>query len=391
MKRVFLVGMIVLVLSICFVPLASAQKTFTVGIMGAMSGSAAIWGLNVEHGLELAIEEINAAGGINVKGERYLVKFISGDHKARSADATTIANKMIFKDKVTYIVGNCVGATCDAAQAVTEPNKVVFLFQCWGTKNLGPDKPYSFRAHISQWEIAPQLYNFLHQKHPEAKTLALISPNDTSGWDTTEADKKEGEKNKMKIVSNEFYKRGSTDYYPVLNKIMATKPDMIDLAGSAPGDAGLIFKQLNELGYKGIKVWTCGDPPEGWINISGMPAGEGVYLGLAPNFDAGAAKEVQNYSEKYHQKYKDALNHLSISNYIGMKALAKAIEKAGTFDTTAVVEELEKLKFDTPFGAGFIGGKKTYGTNRQFIWPVTISQVQGGKAVDVFRSKEVSE
>ena len=375
-----------------FIPSANAQtKTFTVGVLGPMSGSSAIWGLNLEHGLAIAIEEINEAGGITVKGERYLVKYIVGDHQARSADATILANKMIFKDNIKYIVGNCVGATCGGAQSVTEPNHVVFLHQCWGTKSIGPDKPYSFRTLVSQWEVAPQLYGWFHKKYPKITSLAIMSPNDTSGWDTTEAVKYAAEAYGLKIVVNEFYKRGSTDYYPILSKIMATKPEIIDLSGSAPGDGGLILKQLNELGYNGVKIWTAGDPPDNWIEISGKKSGEGVYLGLAPNFEgAKAAVGLKNFARKYHaKKYKEGISIQSVVNYTGMKALAQAIEQAGTFDQDKVINVLENSKYQTAFGRTVVGGKKKYGINRQFIWPVTISQVRDGKGVDVFRAAEV--
>ena len=53
--------------------------------------------------------------------------------------------------------------------------------------NLGPDKPYSFRAMLSQWEVADPFYRWVKDKHPQIKRVALISPNDTSGKDTNNA------------------------------------------------------------------------------------------------------------------------------------------------------------------------------------------------------------
>ena len=66
-----------------------------------------------------------------------------------------------------------------------------------------------------------------------------------------------------------------------------------------------------------------------------------------------------------------------------MKVVAEAIEKAGTFDTDKVLKVMETTQFNTAWGPLKIGGMKTYGINRQFIWPIVITQVQDGKAVDI--------
>src|SRR5258705_4071294 len=96
------------------------------------------------------------------------------DQKVSGREAANAANKLVFQDKVKYIIGNAVGATCNAVQTVTEPEKVLFSFVCWGTANLGPDKPYSFRAMLSQWEVADPFYRWVKEKHPQIKRVALI-------------------------------------------------------------------------------------------------------------------------------------------------------------------------------------------------------------------------
>jgi len=91
------------------------------------------------------------------------IKLVPYDHKAQAADTATATNKLIFQDKVKYIIGNAVGATCNAAQTITEPNKVMFSFVCWGHNNLAPEKPYSFRSMLSQWELAEPFYRWVRR------------------------------------------------------------------------------------------------------------------------------------------------------------------------------------------------------------------------------------
>ena len=142
-------------------PGAAQDKTLTIGVLGPLSGGAASYGVELVRGAEMRTEEINKAGGLKIGNDVYRIKLVSYDHKALAAYAATAANKLVFQDKVKYIIGNAVGATCNAVQTVTEPEKVLFAFVCWGTNNLGPDKPHSFRSILSQWEVAEPFYRWV--------------------------------------------------------------------------------------------------------------------------------------------------------------------------------------------------------------------------------------
>src|SRR3989442_105653 len=220
------------------VPGLAADKTLKIGVLGPLSGGAASYGVELVRGAEIRTDEINHAGGLKVGIDTYKIELISYDHKAGAADAATAANKLVFQDKVQYIIGNAVGATCNAVQTVTEPQKVVFAFVCWGTKNLGPDKPYSFRSMLSQCEAAEPFYRWVKDKRPKIKKVAVISPNDTSGLDTNTAVVKAAKALRFDVIADEYYERGTKDFYPLLTKIIAKQPDMIDVAAAPPGQAG---------------------------------------------------------------------------------------------------------------------------------------------------------
>lgn len=122
-------------------PVSAADKVLEIGVLGPLSGGAAAYGVELVRGAELRADEINKTGGLKVGGDVYKIKLITYDHKASAADAATAANKLVFQDKVKYIIGNAVGATCNAAQTVTEPQKVLFAFVCWGPTISGPTSP----------------------------------------------------------------------------------------------------------------------------------------------------------------------------------------------------------------------------------------------------------
>lgn len=363
---------------------ATAAETLKIGVLGPLSGGAAPWGIALVRGAEMRAEEVNAAGGLKVGDQTYSLKIISYDHKATAAETATATNKLVFQDKVKFIVGNAVGATCDAAQAITEREKVVFTFVCWGTKNLAPAKPFSFRELLSQWEVAPPLYTWIAANQPKLKRLAIISPNDTSGWDTSTGVKNAAKALGMEVVADEYYERGATDFYPLLTKILAKKPDLLDLAGSTPGEGGLILKQAYELGYRGAKVWTAGLDPARFVQVAGKEAAEGMWTALAMDLEGPhVAPSVNQFSKRYRAKYGEPATMIAVANYAGMDVVIKAMQLAKSIDPDKVVEAMLSGKFETVWGPLVIGGKEQYGINRQFLYPLVISEIRDGKTMDI--------
>src|SRR5438552_2173916 len=365
-------------------PAAAAEKTLEIGVLGPLSGGAASYGVELVRAAEIRTDEINKAGGLKVGGDVYKIKLITYDHKASAADAATAANKVIFQDKVKYIIGNAVGATCNAVQTVSEPQKVLFAFVCWGTNNLGPDKPYSFRSMLSQWEVAEPFYRWVKDKHPAIKKIAIISPNDTSGLDTNTAVVKAVKSLGLELVAEETYERGTKDFYPILNKILAKKPDLLDVAASPPGEAGLILKQAHELGFKGAKGWTAGTNPASLVSISGPEAAQGLWSPININVKSDFVDaRGRKFGDEYEKRYKEVPGAIAVANYAAFDVITRAMQEAGSVDTDKVLAALTSRQYDTVWGRLAIGGKETYGIDRQFLYPMTISEMRGGKSVDI--------
>jgi len=365
-------------------PAAAAEKTLEIGVLGPLSGGAASYGVELVRAAEIRTDEINKAGGLKVGGDVYKIKLVTYDHKASAADAATAANKLIFQDKVKYIIGNAVGPPCFAVQSVSEPQKVLFAFVWWGTNNLGPDKPYSFRSMLSQWEVAEPFYRWIKDKHPAIKKIAIISPNDTSGLDTNTAVVKAVKSLGLELVAEETYERGTKDFYPILNKILAKKPDLLDVAASPPGEAGLILKQAHELGFKGAKGWTAGTNPASLVSISGPEAAEHLWSPLNINVKSDFVDaKVRKFGDEYEKRYKEVPGAIAVANYAAFDVITKAMQEAGSVDTDKVLAALTSRPYDTVWGRLAIGAKETYGIDRQFLYPMVISEIRSGKSVDI--------
>lgn len=302
-------------------PPAIGQETLTIGQALPLSGPAASWGVGQMRFLEMLEEEINAKGGLKVGGKRYLVKRIFYDHKVDMDTVIKVTNKLVFEHKVKFIFGGAVGATCRAAQTVTGPNGVMFSFVCWGKELLSKDVPLNFRAEHSPWEVSDPYFRAVKKIYPNAKTFATISPNDTSGWDGAKGDIAAAKKVGITCVAEEYYERAQEDFHGVLGRILAKKPDIIDLATSPMGTGGLILKQAYELGYRGPKVWIAGTLPPAAIKVCGPEAAEDLYNALYWDYYGKyTTPELRALVKKYEERYKEPVDYVALGQYSFMRA-----------------------------------------------------------------------
>ncbi|MGZ3514656.1 MAG: ABC transporter substrate-binding protein [Thermodesulfobacteriota bacterium] len=366
-------------------PVVAAEKVLVIGTTEPLSGPAAAWGLGLARMNDFFAEDANKAGGLKIGKDIYKVKTVAYDNKGMPSEAAANATKLVSQDKIQYLVGSVIAAVGMAVLPITQPAKVVTTSLWWGKGILGPDKPFSFRQTISQMEIAPAMYTWIKRNNPNIKTLAQINPNDTSGWDTAAAVREAAEANGIQLIAQEFFERGTKDMYPFLTRILAKKPDLIDVAVTAPGDGALIVKQLYELGYKGAKAWTCGTNPIEIIRLCGAEAAEGLWFAYGQDLEGpNSSPETRALAKRYMEKFNEPLAPHHLTSYAMCEIFTQAMVKAGTTDTTAVSKMVEKThKFNTSFGPYVLVGKQKYGIDRQFVHRMMLAQARGGKPVEI--------
>jgi len=386
MKRTVVIGMVVAACAALLAApglvrhAAAAEKVLVIGTTLPLSGPAAEWGLGSARVNDFFAEDTNAKGGLKIGGDVYKVKTIAYDNKGQPSEAGANATRLVFQDKIQYLIGGSIAATGMAVLPITQPAKVVTSSVWWGKEIIGPDKPYSFRQTVSQLEIAPAMYTWLAKNNPNIKTIAQINPNDTSGWDTAEAIREAAKANGMQVVAEELFERGTKDMYPFLTRILAKKPDLIDVAVSAPGDGALIVKQLHELGYRGAKAWTCGTNPIQIVSLCGPEAAEGLWFSYGQDLDGPkSTPETRALSKRYFDKFNAPLAPFHLTSYAMLEIFTRAMVKAGTTDTEKVSKLVEETRnFDTCFGPFVLMGKQKYGIDRQFVHRMMLAQARGG-------------
>jgi len=372
--------------SACAVDPAAAQDVIKLGLSVPLSGSAANWGKGSEFMCQKAAEEINQAGGIKASGKTYNFECITYDNKYNAAEGTKVAQTLINRDAVKFIGGALGTAPTKALQAIAERQDVLLFTVSWGKSLKGPEHPMTFTQQNTPYEILPPLIGYVVKQHSQAKTVAMLNPNDATGQETEPVAKATYEKNGIKVFASDYYERGTTEFQAIAARIASFKPEIIDVGSTPPADAGAIFKALDLMGWKGVKVNETGTGAD-TLKETGGDAAEGVYMGSGVVFDGDTVSAYQRkLNDEARKLLGEDLNTIQIGFYDAVYALKTAMETANSVEAKKVAETLPDITFPTFYGGkvGFFG-KETYGNVQQMRLPILVTQVQKGKLVQVHR------
>ena len=364
----------------------AAEKEMSAYKMGgifSVSGSYGPHGIGCFRGIEIAADKINEEGGIKVGDRSYVIRLINADAKSDFNVALVQANRLIFNENINYILGPMMSGETLAILPVTEANKTLVFSTSFTPKVLGKDKKYSFRLMPSGIENANAIFVHLIKNQINVKTIATLGPNDETGWGVAEHEKKMAEQHGMKVVFEDFFQRGTDDFFPVLTKMMTKNPDLLLANSIPPHSMGLLLSQKHQLGYKGLIMSPSYYDPEKLLAKAGVEAVEGL-IHQSPDFQGQKASSGhRELYKRFITKYKEEILPVSALTYPWLFVIKMAIEKAGTFETTKVVQVLENLEGESPFGRFHLGGLKTYGSKHQIVLPTYMSVIEKGKNVGI--------
>jgi len=360
----------------------NADEMIKVGLSVPLSGSGAIWGRGADWMCKKAAQEIRLDGGVKVKNRVYNFECLSYDNKYSAAEGTKVTQTLLNRDGVKFMTAVGTAAAL-AAQSLAERQGVLFFTESWDRSRKGPNFPLTFSVVNSLFEIMPVMVKYIVRTHPEAKTIALLNANDASGRENEAISRPMWEKAGMKVITSDFYERGTTEFQPIAARLLSLKPDIIDLASAPPADAGQMFKELDFLGFKGSKITDNGTGVDA-IVTSGGSAVNGAYMGAAMSFDGPSVTAHQSeVAAQARAAFGESPSLPSIGAYDTLYILKAGIEKAQSIEPKDVAAVLPGVKFKTFYGGetGF-GGKAFYGSDQQAMLPVYVTQINAGKLVE---------
>ena len=360
---------------------AQAQETLKIGGVGPLSGGGTAWGLAAQRGMEIAIEEINAAGGVKAEGKTFKLQLVMYDDQYTGAGGKAAAERLVNQDKVKFIIGPVGSPPALGVISVTNPAKVIALTNGYAPQILKNDTkdPYNFRIYPTNIEFGPPLIKWLKENAPEVKKVGMLAPNDAVGQSVAGALAEDYRKQGFE-VSLELFERGIKEFTPLILRMMAQKVDAFEFDGNSPGDAGLMLKQIRQAGFKGKVIQIGGPGSDEIIEIAGAAA-EGFLSYGVFDWDTPAGKKLRPI---YEQKYgKGIINQFMPAFYHTVFLLVDAIKRADSTDTDKVRDALDAMN---GFDAGVYGpvkwaGKESYGVNRQLMFTYYLAEVKDGKLV----------
>ncbi|REK62141.1 MAG: ABC transporter substrate-binding protein [Cohnella sp.] len=333
-----------------------AKSPVVIGVSGPLTGDNAEYGKQWRKGIDLALKEINANGGVKGRKLEYVFEDTQSDPKQTPA----VAQKFVADSKIAAVIGDFSSPASMAASPIYQRAGLVQL----GITNSHPDftntGDYIWSNTSNQKDDAPYLAALAVQKLNK-KRLAVLYLNTDWGKTTTELFVGKAKELGAEVVVQEGYLSNEKDFRPILTKARDANPDALILI-SYYNDGALIAQQRDAVGLDTTVVAIGSVYSPQFIKLGGE-AVEGVYT--ATRFYPGDPRpEVQRFVQAYQKEHNEDPDSFSAVAYDGVRILAQVMEQYGT-DRKAIRDGLGSIKdLDT-----VLYGKASFGPDRRLQNP----------------------
>ncbi len=377
-----------------FAPGVQAQqpKDVKVAVIAPLSGPWARQGQLIQMGAAMAVDEINAQGGIKSLGGAKMV-LVSADAGDSAEKAKNAAQRLVSQEPdVVGGTGAWLSSFTLAVTEVTERAQLPWLTLSYADSITDRGFKFVFQTSATAGrqalEATPAILDLAKAATGSApKTVGIIADNTASPVFFLKP-MREGalEKMGLKILMDETYTPPLSDATPLVQKVRSTRPDIILFGSTNIPDTKLVLEKLNEfrLGKGVIPIINNGahnGPPELTKNIA-PDLLEGYMFSVANWGLKGHETIIENFKKRTGEPW---ITQDSITGYGDMWILKEALERAGVADKIKVAEEIRKLDLkDGPAANAFPGGVKFDEKGRRLNAPIVIVQWQNGAPVTVY-------
>jgi branched-chain amino acid transport system substrate-binding protein len=345
---------------------AFSQDTIKIGEFGSLTGDNASFGTSQNNGVQMALEEINAAGGVLGKKIDLTVE----DNETKQGETTTIVRKLISQDHVVAIIGEVASSKSLEAAPICQASKIPQIATAATNPRVTQTGDYIFRVCFTDDFQAVVIARFVLEKLKLNKIAFMTDVKQDYSVGLTNIAKDYLIKNGATIVKEQSYSSGDKDFRAQLTDLKAAAPEVIIITGYYP-EAALIAKQARQFGIKATLVGG-----DGWDGSSLIPVGgkaiEGAYFSNHFSVE-DTSPIVQTFVQKYKQKYNVVPDAFAALGYDAMKLLADAINRAGSPDP----EKIRAAIQDTENFPG-VSGKITIGKDRNAQKSAVIITIKDG-------------
>jgi branched-chain amino acid transport system substrate-binding protein len=325
---------------------AAGTSTIRVGGIGELTGDIPAVGASFKNAAEMAVKEVNDAGGLEVGGKKYQIEFFIEDNAGKADQSASAAQKLITQQNVVAIIGPNASRYAIPASEIAESSKVV-LISPWSTNpkttvdaNTGAPKKYVFRSCFIDPFQGRVVAKFALSQLSAKKAAVLYDVASDYNKGIAEFFKQTFEESGGQVVSFETYTTGDKDFTAQLTKIKGTGPDVIFLPNYY-SEVPLQIQQAHRLGittpFLGSDSWGSAE----LLTLCGADC-EGYYF--STHYAADAATPVATkFIEAYKAKYGSTPDDVAALTYDAFGLLWQALQSAGKIDRQAVRDALAQI------------------------------------------------
>ncbi len=364
---------ICLVLAGCFLlaGVSAAADTIKIGLLVPLTGAAAADGLSAQNSVKLAVERVNAEGGLMGKK----VELISYDDRGDAKDAVALARKLIEQDKVAAVVGGSYSQPSRAVAPIFQEEKIPFVAAYAVHPDITKAGNFCFRNGFLG-QVEGKSAGYVAVKMLKAKRIALLTSDNDFGRTLAEGFKyymDKYAKGAATVVSQQVYPMAEKDFKAYLSKIKQENPDLI-LASGYYFQTGPIVKQAREMGITAHILGEEGADSPKFVEIAGKPAAEGFVIVTNLNRD-DKRPEVKKFLTTYETRFKIEPDMVGASAYDGFMIICDAIKRAKSVkgpDIRAAIASIKNFN-------GLTGEIKRFTAEGEVVKDVQVQIVKKGR------------
>lgn len=344
-------------------------EVIKIGVVTPLTGDVATFGQSTKKAVEMAAEEINAAGGINGKK----VELVIEDDRNDPKETANVVRKLIDQDKVVAIIGSLTSKCSLAGMPIANSKKVPMVSNASTNPKVTLTGPYAFRVCFIDDFQGQVMAKFAYEDLGAKKAAVLYDIGNDYTKGLAEFFIKSFKELGGEIVAEETYQQQDNDFNAQLTSIKAKNPDVIFLPDYYQ-KVSLIAKQARGLGIKATFLGGDGwDSPE-LVKLGGEAVEGGYFSNHYSQQDPDP--KTQEFIKKFEEKYGEKPDALAALGYDAFYFIVEAIKKAGKVDPTAIRDALEEVGKE---GFSGVTGKFTIDENRNPIKAAVVLKVEGGQ------------
>jgi branched-chain amino acid transport system substrate-binding protein len=340
-----------------------------IGVASPLTGPQAHIGIDIRNGVQLAVDDANAAG-VEIGGRKVKLELVAEDDEANPTKAATVAQKLV-DSKVVAVIGHFnSGASIPASKVYSDAGIPQISPSSTNPKYTQQGFKTTFRVVAHDDQQGPTIGNFAIG-NLKAKKVAVIDDSTAYGQGLADAFEKTAKAGGAQIIAREHTTDKDTDFKAILTRIKGRGPDLIMFGGIDP-QAGPMVKQMSELGIKAKFIGGDGMQTPNFIKLAG-PAAEGVMAsmpGLPKEKMPGGATFLQKYKAKFNQD----VELFAPMGYDAAMVIVEAMKRAGSTDAAKFLPEVGKTNYQGVIGPISFDDKGDLNNG-----PITIYVVKGSK------------